>query len=624
MNESLPLVSFIAACYNHAGYVIETLESIIQQDIKIPFEVIITDDFSKDNSVDVISRWVAENGHRARITTLFNEQNLGLCTTLNRAVSLAKGQWIKPISCDDILEKNYLKNVWEYVRNHATISLVCTDMSHIDSEGKKKIDSNWQYGRSEVTEEGINDFNNLLNAQYLNAPTLFYKKELWEKIGGYDEELVYEDWDFLLRLKKISKFGFIKESLVRYRMHEANMHKKFDTNTRYVKDTIKVLTKHLDNNPILIREKVSDLIFDILLMNEEEGIRVWEQEINWIRLPEDDSLPLISVLMTAYNSEKYIESAIRSILLQSYTKIEFVIVNDGSTDNTLDIVRNYSIKYPNIKLINQENKGIAAAANVGLKECSGKYIARMDSDDLCHPNRIEKEVDFLEKNAQFSAVSSWLTRFFMETNTFKTLKFAQDSAELKAIMPFDNPIPHAPALIQADILKRIGYDEKFNIAEDYNMWYHIFKEGGCVKILPKSYYIYRFHNSNITNRVFDDTIIVQTRLLQEINLNPTEAEIKTHKLFAVPSSIEISISNFFFLHEWFKKVLKANQEVGFYPIKEFEKQLDKRWKHWYYQNKQYHGIRTLFKLLFSPFHKYNRLLLLKESVKGFLKINQSY
>lgn len=109
--------------------------------------------------------------------------------------------------------------------------------------------------------------------------------------------------------------------------------------------------------------------------------------------------PKVTVLMPAYNAEKYIETAIESILNQTYKDFEFIIVNDCSTDSTLDIIERYAKQDKRIKIIsNKENQKIAQTLNNGLKEAKGKYIARLDADDWSYPERLEKQVNFMEEN----------------------------------------------------------------------------------------------------------------------------------------------------------------------------------------------------------------------------------
>src|SRR5258708_34774335 len=99
----------------------------------------------------------------------------------------------------------------------------------------------------------------------------------------------------------------------------------------------------------------------------------------------DINLPKVTVLMPAYNADKYIAEAITSVLEQSFTDFELLIINDGSTDETVNVVRSFND--PRIVLINQDNKGIASALNAGLNCARSPYIARFDADDICYPNR---------------------------------------------------------------------------------------------------------------------------------------------------------------------------------------------------------------------------------------------
>ncbi|MBA3705095.1 MAG: glycosyltransferase [Bacteroidetes bacterium] len=115
-------------------------------------------------------------------------------------------------------------------------------------------------------------------------------------------------------------------------------------------------------------------------------------------------MPKISVVMSAYNAENYLEEAIESILAQTFSDFEFIIINDGSTDNTAEILSRYRDK--RIKVIDQKNTGLAVALNNGIKISTTNYIARMDADDVCLSDRLEKQFDFLENNSDHIIVGS--------------------------------------------------------------------------------------------------------------------------------------------------------------------------------------------------------------------------
>src|SRR5688572_22031959 len=117
-----------------------------------------------------------------------------------------------------------------------------------------------------------------------------------------------------------------------------------------------------------------------------------------------DGKPRVTVLMTVFNDERHVGKAIESVLRQSYTDFELIIVNDGSTDGTEAILARYAASDPRIRVLRQPNAGTTAAANLGLARAQGQYVARLDSDDLSYPHRLQTEVDFLDRNPDVALV----------------------------------------------------------------------------------------------------------------------------------------------------------------------------------------------------------------------------
>lgn len=603
-----PLVSFIALNFNHSKFLLETLDSIKNQKANVDYEIIITDDGSQDNSVEIISEWVAQNKNAIIIKTLFNEVNIGLCKTLNLAIELAKGQWIKPISCDDILEQNYLNSVLNIVNSDDIIGLVCTDMSHIKSDGSKIRESNWKYNQTEISNEIVNDFNNLFKGQYLNAPTLFYKKEVWMQLVGYDETLIFEDWDFLLRAKKITKFAAIKESLVRYRLHDSNMHLNFKTSEKYIIDSIKLLKKHLnESSKSVIREKVIEEISNLIPINEKEALTIWEHEFSWLK-SEEKNQPLVSILLPVYNAEKYIETALKSVLLQTYTNIEIIIINDGSSDNSHNIISklaesNHVIKY----YCNEVNQGLIGALNFGLDKCiNGCFVARMDADDICSPNRIEIQIRELLDNPDLAAVSSWMCSFGTNTRK-KTIKYRTNIEEIKAVLPFYSPISHPAAIFKSEIIKQFNYREGYKGAEDYDLWFRLL-QSHQVGILPKTLHFYRIHLEQITNQKnLDSTNESQKKIAQNLldyfNIKETNDAINFHVKFCMNNGKFKTGSDFL---KWDEHLIKfLNKEKELLNDKVFKNFVFKNyWQNAFFTIFKKLTLFELFKVLSSPFCKF--------------------
>lgn len=179
--------------------------------------------------------------------------------------------------------------------------------------------------------------------------------------------------------------------------------------------------------------------------------------------------PLISVILPIFNSEKYIEEAIRSILDQTYKKFELILINDGSTDGTKNKLKQISDE--RITLLNNKmNRGLVFSLNKGIKYAKGKYIARMDADDISQPERFEKQVKFLEKNTDYVMVGTGTE--IVDVNGDKAgryLNHPTTNEVLQFKLLFGCPFVHSSMMIRADILKELnGYCNIF--PEDYDLW----------------------------------------------------------------------------------------------------------------------------------------------------------
>lgn len=181
--------------------------------------------------------------------------------------------------------------------------------------------------------------------------------------------------------------------------------------------------------------------------------------------------PNVSIVMSVYNGEEYIDEAIKSVLNQTYSDFEFIIINDGSSDETLSIINKYKAKDSRIFLISRENKGLVASLNEGIDNAKGKYIARMDADDLCRIDRIEKQVSFLDKNSSFGFVSSRAKAIDQEGRYIRNINTPKHNIILKSTLFFGNPIIHPSVMFNKELInKSLYYSDEFLYAEDYELW----------------------------------------------------------------------------------------------------------------------------------------------------------
>lgn len=183
--------------------------------------------------------------------------------------------------------------------------------------------------------------------------------------------------------------------------------------------------------------------------------------------------PKISVVMSAYNAEKYIKIAIQSVLRQTYQDFEFIIINDGSTDNTLSVVKEF--KDRRIKIVeNAENIGLTSSLNNGIAIAKGEYIARMDADDVSLPLRFETQIKFLSRNPDYALIGS---SFYQIDETGEIVSFTKvltENSEINSNLIHQNWFGHGSVMMRKTAFVECGgYSSNFKYAQDYDLWLRI-------------------------------------------------------------------------------------------------------------------------------------------------------
>lgn len=209
--------------------------------------------------------------------------------------------------------------------------------------------------------------------------------------------------------------------------------------------------------------------------------------------------PLVSIIMCTWNSDKYISEAINSVLNQTYGNWELIIINDASSDNTKDIISKYiTANNEIIYLENKINLWVSISRNKWIELSKWKYIAILDSDDIWFPNKLEKQIEFLEKNNDYWLVWTNVIRIDENGNSlWKFVKKETDTAIRKNLI-FANQFCHSSILFRKSALDQVGfYDEKIPLSEDYDLFLRIWTVSKLYNIqeyLTK----YRIHDSNIS------------------------------------------------------------------------------------------------------------------------------
>ena len=223
-------------------------------------------------------------------------------------------------------------------------------------------------------------------------------------------------------------------------------------------------------------------------------------------------MPIVSIIMPAYNAEAYIAESIKSILKQTFADFEFLILDDASNDSSAAIINSFN-DHRIVYIRNDRNMGVARTLNKGMELAKGTYIARMDADDLSAPDRLARQVEFMERHSQIG-ISGGLVRLF-GIGLPTTARVPTTPEEVAAYMYFENPLWHMSVIMRRESLERheLRYDPVFSRSEDYELWIRAvrhFPIANINNILVKV----REHGKSATRANWDQ-VTAQTEKIQE-------------------------------------------------------------------------------------------------------------
>ncbi|CAA6820078.1 MAG: Glycosyl transferase family 2 [uncultured Sulfurovum sp.] len=308
-------------------------------------------------------------------------------------------------------------------------------------------------------------------------------------------------------------------------------------------------------------------------------------------------LSMISVVMSVYNAEKYLDEAIESIINQTYRNFEFIIINDGSNDKSLEIIKKYKNQDERIVLISRENRGLISSLNEGIERAKGKYIARMDADDISLSTRFEEQIKFMEENSDVGVCGTGIIGFGLDIDSSVNF-YTTSNEQLKAELLFSSIFAHPTVVIRKNLIDtyNLYYDEGFKYAEDFELWVRMAEYTKFANI-KKPLLKYRILQNSITREADRDvenrykTIrpIVKKELIK-LSINNNEEENILHFNLSVNSRIRDNDISFSDLKKYFSKLSNANKKNKIYNEITLKKVLGKKWLWNLYYRKEVHGL----------------------------------
>lgn len=528
-------VSVVIPAYNAAEYLPDAIESVLAQTYS-NYEIIVVDDGSTDHTLEALQPYLSQ-------VRYVRQPNLGVCAARNRGIHLARGEFISFLDADDLLLPTILESQLETFQVSEEMGMVVSGWQICDRNGEiiSTVDIWWWLPEINLK--------NLVLWKPFNSSATMYHLPWLEKVGGFDLDTVgAEDTDCFLRLVAAGcPVDFCHVIGAQYRQINPNsisrdtirqgeacelVHQRFfglpdlTEEIRSLENTIRFSALvwsawrfyHTGNETMMLEYLKRSLEF--VTTPGGEVIAHWLnsfeyhcQELNyqldayslsqnpgWQQLIEhtlNTQPPRVSVIIPVYNNAQYISQAIASVLAQTYTDYEIIVINDGSTDDLESEIAPY---LDQIRYVAQTNQGVSTARNRGLYLARGELIAFLDADDIFLPNKLKQQVQVFDTQPRVGIVNSGFEVIQADGKAIGEVKWWEDIPELTEIewVLYKPILPSAMMFRKEWLIQGGGFDSRFFAGEDIYLTLGIVAQGCATAWLTEVTVQYRRHQQSVT------------------------------------------------------------------------------------------------------------------------------
>lgn len=517
-----PDVTVAVMSYNNSAYIEQTIESVLAQE-GASLELFVFDDGSTDQTLDVLQRYTSD----ARFSYEVNPNNLGMMGNHNRCLRAGTGRFVVVLGSDDLLYPGHLASQVAALDLHPESDLVYTQCQWIDETGvvtQQPVHPGHRlcsyFGRRDEVVDLLS-FDN-----YITPSAVMFRRAVLEHVqladgSVYRPDLVAGGWELWTRIARHNPdFVFLRQRTVGSRVHGGQISQSFYSSSKPLLEHTEILELNLACPEVLprLRAKAS-LIWDLYLRRQSQYSHDERSQIEdrasaihaALFAPEITKqipLPLVSVCVASYNHEAYIGEALESILAQSYSNIEILVIDDASTDKSAEVIESYARRYPGRfrTVVLSVNEGISRASNRLFAMAQGEFVALLGSDDRMLQQRIERQVAYLLENPDCVGVFTNIAvidaqgRRPVNPTGWEGL-FNQPIIHLRRQLLTGNFLNAPSAMVRRnDLIEAGGYDPLLRYVQDYDLWGRLLLRGELIR-LHECLTEYRVHGSNLS--VFD-------------------------------------------------------------------------------------------------------------------------
>ncbi|MCB8778663.1 glycosyltransferase [Planktothrix agardhii 1032] len=564
MLSSSPRVSVIIPTYNGDRYLSQAIDSVLSQTYS-NYEIVIVDDGSTDNTPQIVQHYLDAHQSPSLIRYIV-QSNQGVAAVRNRGIKEARGELIALLDQDDVFLPEKLAHQVAYFNTNPNIAIVNSGWRLIDQNNHNISDIEPWHDLPDLTLE------TWITRTPILPSSLMFTRESWQQVGGFNSRFNgVDDVDFIWRLASQGYEAiWLPEITVNYRQHQqtvsnqkarerANLivalHDYFfsqpnlsdeilqlEKPTRY--ETLTWMAWHLyhTNHPQAMAEflqksllytaytvaiTISDWVHRFIGYCRGYGYEIDLE--NFYNLPEWKQLitenisqnkPRVSVIIPAYNCDQYIEQCVKSVLEQTYTNYEVIVIDDGSQDQTQEILKPF---FPVIKYIYQDNQGAAKARNYGCEIAQGEFLAFLDGDDFFLPQKLAEQVAIFDTDSSIDFIQSGWCVVNQKGIVVSVIKPWVHAPELN----LETWVLHKCVRPSAMILRRKwwekvgGFDHRYPPTEDLDFVLRLSLMGCKTVWFKEIHACYRQHDNNLMSgglKVIKNTEIVMNQFFDHSDL----------------------------------------------------------------------------------------------------------
>jgi len=560
--QSTPKFSIVMANYNNEKYIAEAIESVLNQTFT-DWELIIVEDCSADNSPNIIKKYLND----MRIKLIQHEKNRGYTAALKTGIANVRSEYFGIFDSDDCLQPHAVETMHAYHVKFPNCGLIYSQFAYCHQDLIKRCVGFCDKIPTDKTALDVNVVSHFKT----------FKLHDYLKTSGYDENILYaEDVDIVYKMEEVTSLKFVDKCLYLYRelptsiCHSKNKinvaimsrvkarinalkrrcavlaksgNKNFEdlftqaikqarTTHKDVEQYFVILAKLYENQllpdlnlPVDVKSR--DAEYRLLWLAANVNIKFDELFELLAGQGQAEKQPLVTVYMVTYNAQKFISQAIDSVLSQVYKNFELLIVDDGSTDKTKELVVSYSDD--RIRYIHKEHKNFASGMNRAIAEAKGKYFMGVDSDDFIAPDYIEKMVAFAEKHPQidyfYPAQFTLVNESGGPTGQHWNYIDFSDNSVLPAFL-FDNaygPIPNPGSLKRKTLFDKVGLYDEVDTVEDFVFLCKNVLKINFKRVDEHSTYFYRRHRQSNSQKLKARNRVMADVLNEMVLIYPAEA-----------------------------------------------------------------------------------------------------